>query len=121
MSARPLSGRTEHFFGFSLGWRTMMVGGCVMVVVAASAPLAFSARSALNASGSAANCPRCRGPYNYKGQPSDNRGDQHARGTQILLDVKLRTAGRQFDEQASGHVQASDQGHETDPERRRVF
>ena len=45
----------------------------------------------------------------------------HESGTQILLHVKLRTASRQFDAQAVGHVQTANQGNEIDPVERRVF
>src|SRR2546423_1557680 len=98
MSDRPLRGSTEHFFGFSLGWRTIMViGGCMVFLAARlAAPRRIIREHPLKET--------C-----------------HERGTQVLLDVRLRAQGRQFDEQALGRVQAKDQGTEADPRRRRLL
>src|SRR5438552_17841797 len=42
------------------------------------------------------------------------KGDCDERGTEVLLDVKLRAASRQSDAQAAGHVQATDPRSEAD-------
>ena len=46
--------------------------------------------------------------YNQKGRFPSIQGDSHALGTQILLDVKLRTASRQFDGEAAQRIQTED-------------
>ena len=67
-----------------------------------------------------------RDGYNYKGKHrafpwSFTEGDGHARGIEILLDVRLRAKSRQFDEQAPHGIQTTHPRYEADPRRRRLL
>jgi hypothetical protein len=49
------------------------------------------------------------------------QGDRHALGTQVLLDVKLRTASRQFDGEAAQRIQTEDRRPQAHPGWWRMF
>src|SRR5262245_33654848 len=122
MSARPLSGRIEHFFGFSFGSRTMMVIGkslmsdqgssavSIKLVVRGAAvirrkrrPIRLVAEKNVNFGKKMRNpdCVTLRLVYNKLNllRTTPVQKEQHARGIEVLFGVKLRAKGRQFDDE----------------------
>ena len=105
--ARPARGRIEHLRGFSLRWRTMTVAGNepVMVVGRRLKDERFTSR-----------IPMCDSNRRKAAQEVDDEI-----GTTLLCALKLRTAGRQFDDQTPHQLQAEDRRPASHPFRRRLL